>query len=543
MNDDLELVRQYALDQSEQAFETLVSRYIGLVYSAALRQVRDPGLAQEITQSVFVILARKAGSIRSGTILPGWLYRTTRYVAAAALKMQQRRERRELEVQMQAALPETDPAWEQLAPALDEAMAQLRDKDRDAILLRFFHNKSLREVGAAFGMNEYAAQKRVSRALEKLRKFFAKRGVASTTSAIGSAISANSIHAAPVGLVKIISVAALTQGAAASASTLTLAKGALKLMAWTKAKTAMVAGVVILLAAGTVTIPIYVHHAKRHPFNPDDFWATNYPKPDFNAGKHGDDLSNWTFPASPIQLCSISGLLNQCMNLTGWQYLIDKNVAAGNIQFGNAKPLNGEEWVAAFENALQSNKPQWYDPKTKKFRVENLVLIRYPDQKIVLVLPPEKAAQYQNLPAETTEAMAKKFEPAASETSDISPETAFLQESTNRLNLAKQWGLCCRIFAQEHNSLLPDNMAQLRDYTHGPRDTNWEMVSSGSLDSIRNPGATILLREKESRQGPDGAFVKAYTFVDGRARLETSPDGNFATLEQQRGFLVYRAGN
>jgi RNA polymerase sigma factor (sigma-70 family) len=256
MNDDLELVRQYARDQSEQAFEELVARYIGLVYSAALRQVRDPGLAQEITQSVFMILARKAGSLGSGTILPGWLYRTTRYVSSAALKMERRRERRELEVQMQAAEPETDPTWEQLAPALDEAMSQLRNKDRDAIVLRFFHNKSLREVGSAFGMNEYAAQKRVSRALEKLRKFFSKRGVNSTVEAITGAISACAIQPTPVGLAKTISTVAVAKGAAASASTLTLVKGVLNVMAWTKTQTAIIAGAIALLTVGVATVSI-----------------------------------------------------------------------------------------------------------------------------------------------------------------------------------------------------------------------------------------------------------------------------------------------
>jgi RNA polymerase sigma factor (sigma-70 family) len=135
MNDDMELVREYAARQSEQAFETLVSRNVGLVHSAALRQLRDPHQAEEITQTVFIILARKAGSLNPKTILPGWLYRTTRYVSAAAMKIQRRREYREQEAQMQAVIQEaqTSPAWEQMSPLLDEAMANLRVKDRDAI--------------------------------------------------------------------------------------------------------------------------------------------------------------------------------------------------------------------------------------------------------------------------------------------------------------------------------------------------------------------------------------------------------------------------
>ncbi|HUA67317.1 MAG TPA: sigma-70 family RNA polymerase sigma factor, partial [Candidatus Saccharimonadales bacterium] len=248
MNDDMELVREYAARQSEQAFETLVLRNVSLVHSAALRQVRDPHLAEEITQTVFIILARKAGSLDPKTALPGWLYRTTHYVSAAALKIQLRRERREQEAHMQAMIQETqtDPAWEQLSPLLDEAMAQLRDKDRDAIVLRYFQNRSLRDVGVVLGINEYAAQKRVGRALEKLRSIFVKRGINSTTAIITGAISANSVQDAPVMLAKTTTAVALAKGTTASASNLTLIKGALKVMAWTKTKIAVAAGIVAL---------------------------------------------------------------------------------------------------------------------------------------------------------------------------------------------------------------------------------------------------------------------------------------------------------
>jgi uncharacterized protein (TIGR03435 family) len=256
--DDMELVRQYAAHQSEGAFAALVSRHAGLVYSVALRQVRDPQLAEEITQGVFIILARKAGSLGDKTILPGWLYRTACYASRSALKREHRRQHREHEAYMQSTIDRagTDEAWEKISPLLEEAMLRLGRTDRDALVLRFFEGRSLIEVGAALGASEDAAKKRVNRALDKVRKYFSKRGVISSAAVIAGAISARSVQAAPPVLAKTVTALAVANGATAGGSTLTLINGTLKLMAWSKAKTAIVIGLGILLAAGTTTVTV-----------------------------------------------------------------------------------------------------------------------------------------------------------------------------------------------------------------------------------------------------------------------------------------------
>jgi len=251
------LLRQYAENNSDEAFAALVARHINLVYSVALRQAGNPDAAEEITQAVFIILARKAASLRHDQALTSWLFQTTRLMANNFIRGEARRRHREGEAYMQSIINEagTD-VWPRIAPLLDDAVAKLREKDRRAILLRFYEGRNLCEVGLALGASEEAAEKRVNRALEKLRKFFTKRGIDSTASTIAEQISANSVHAAPVALAKSVTAVAIAKGAAASGSTLALVKGTMKLMTWIKLKLLVGVSVCVILAGGAITIAL-----------------------------------------------------------------------------------------------------------------------------------------------------------------------------------------------------------------------------------------------------------------------------------------------
>jgi RNA polymerase sigma factor (sigma-70 family) len=252
-NDDITLLKQYA-EGDESAFTLLVERYINLVYSTALWHIRNPSHAEEITQAVFIVLTKKAKSISPKTILSGWLYQTAVLTASNFQRSEYRRQQREQEAYMQSTLTESDPAsWEQIAPLLNEAMGRLGEADRNAIVLRFFENKTPQEVATTLKLNEVTARKRVSRALEKLRKFFTKRGVVIPVAVLTAAISANSVQAAPVGLAATISATAV-KGAAVAATVSTLVKGTLKLMTYAKLKLALYIGAAIVLAGGATTV-------------------------------------------------------------------------------------------------------------------------------------------------------------------------------------------------------------------------------------------------------------------------------------------------
>ena len=259
--DDAELLSRYALDGDEAAFSDLVQRCLPLVYSAALRQVRRPEIAEEVAQVVFVILARKAKRLHRDVILSGWLYQTTRYACQRAIRTEMRRIKREREAAQQGAqMEQSENNWNSVEPMLDDLMARLREQDRLVLVLRFFEGQSLAQIGDRMGTSEDAAQKRVARALERLRTLFSKNSVQTSTAVLASLLGAHSVGAAPAGLAAGVVVAASSSAAAMAPLTATLLKSTINMMTWIKIKTLAPVGAAVAVAA---SVPMVGLHSQK----------------------------------------------------------------------------------------------------------------------------------------------------------------------------------------------------------------------------------------------------------------------------------------
>jgi RNA polymerase sigma factor (sigma-70 family) len=245
---DGELLQQYAQLGSEEAFTALVMRYLNFVYSSARRQVRSEAVARDVAQSVFIELAGKAKSLRADSHLGSWLHVVTRRKAIDALRRESSRSKREMEAVEAAALGASESPWAEIEPLLDQAVSSLSAGDRAAVLLRYFEDKSFREMGTILGISEDTAQKRLSRAVERLRGHFSTRGVRATAAAIAAGISANAVQAAPASL-----AAAVTTALSASGATLhhaALINAAKNITMTTTQKTMVVAALAAAIGGG-----------------------------------------------------------------------------------------------------------------------------------------------------------------------------------------------------------------------------------------------------------------------------------------------------
>src|ERR1700722_9872631 len=262
---DTELMQEYADSRSESAFAQLTRRHLNLVYSVALRYAGNAHDAQDIAQAVFLILARKIPDLRQRATLTGWLYETTRLTSRQRVRTRTRQQKRDQEAFMQSAPDHsaTNDAWHRLTPHLEDAMSRLAERDRALLALRFYENKTGAEAAALLGIGEQAAHKRTARALERLRKFFNRRGVALTAALIAAALSAKAIQAAPASLVAPITAAA-AKGSAIGASAASLAQATLRILFLAKWKTIFGIAAVALIVAGTAIVIVSI---KNKPFS------------------------------------------------------------------------------------------------------------------------------------------------------------------------------------------------------------------------------------------------------------------------------------
>jgi RNA polymerase sigma factor (sigma-70 family) len=233
---DHQLTRQFVEDRSEEAFRVIVSRYVNLVYSTGLRMVGDSHLADDVTQAVFIVFARKADSLKKKTVFASWFYRTTRFVAADLLRSENRRQDRERKAAEMNAINESanDPGWSDLAPELDRLMGRLGEKDRTAVVLRYFQQMESAEAAKVMGISEPALRKRLSRAVEKLRLLFKQRGIVAPAAALAAFLTADGAQAAPA--VVIEGVAGSVTGGAATDAGLGLADAGLRSLKLAKLK-------------------------------------------------------------------------------------------------------------------------------------------------------------------------------------------------------------------------------------------------------------------------------------------------------------------
>ncbi len=259
---DAQLIEAFRKSRAEAAFRSLVERHLPLVLGTARRITRDNSLAEETAQTVFILLARKASSLREGTIVSGWLYRTTCFVAQRASRNEQRRRRREQEAVAMQTQNQSSPPAPELAPHLDDALQQLSARERNAVLLRFYEERSIPEVGASLGISEEAAKKRVTRGLEKLRQFFSRRGTQITSAAFIAALTQETTKAA----VNAAIVSKVTATALAPAASSALLLDVLSAWRWTKIKLLLgtISGIVATALLISQTLPGN-HHRPSAP--------------------------------------------------------------------------------------------------------------------------------------------------------------------------------------------------------------------------------------------------------------------------------------
>jgi RNA polymerase sigma factor (sigma-70 family) len=472
---DQQLLRDYAERRSEAAFAELVRRHIDLIYSAALRMVCDSHLAEDVTQGAFVALARSAPQLTGRAVLYGWLHRTAQNIAAQTVRTDVRRRAREQEAAAMNELlaNESDAAWQRIAPHLDAALGELSEADRDAVMLRYFERKSAQEMAQVLGVSDEAAQKRVTRAVERLREFFAKRGVNVGASGFVVVLSANAVQAAPVGLAVTISTAATIAGSTLATTVAT--KTALTTMNWINAKS-IAAIVASVLVAGGSTYLIQEERAIRLRTEHQELSALQAKL----AEERDAALS--AAQAESNEVSALRKEQTELLRLRSEVGILRKHTN----ELGNLRQANSQLQAALAEAGKATRKPE------TESELEQRIL--RPRLAKIMTLP---LLMYAN---ENQGVFPADFELASAYFREAVQADPFLGDESKFLEAT-------RLFEIVY---------------HGPKDT------------VTDSGSMILIREKQARQRPDGRWERAYGFADGHGEVRVELDGRVDAWERLR---------
>ena len=472
---DAQLLREYAICGEDAAFSELVHRHTNLVYSAALRQVGSPETAAEIAQNVFLGLARGAQSLAprlpEEASLAGWLCRSTRNLSLNFRRDEFRRQSRHRKVMEQLVTTSEDaPDWERLCRVLDDAMSELNEADYDLLVLRFYKSLDYRRVGAAMGLSDDSAQKRVSRALEKLRQLLTRRGIPTSAAALSVVIAANAVHAAPAGLAVTISSAALAS-AAPPASTLIAAT---KAIAMTALQKSIVAATVVALAG------MEFYQARQASQLHEQVQTLQQQQGPLAAQNHQllqerDDLAR-QLSAARISNDQPSGSVNELLRLRGEVTRLRQS-AQELAQLKAAAAATGND--PAIEATLKS----WATLATQlRARLEQM-----PDKKI-----PELQLLTQ-----------KDWFDAIKNSKQLETDTDFREALHNLRNSAKQaFGDLAtdaiKKYAQANGGALPGDLSQLKPFFEKPVDdatlARYSLLQTGKMSDA--PPNAYLVGEK-----------------------------------------------
>jgi RNA polymerase sigma factor (sigma-70 family) len=491
MTDDTQLLSRFARGGDEGAFCELVRRHLDLVYSAALRQLNgDVHLAQDVTQTVFTDLARKGRSLPRGLVLSGWLYEAARLAAAKAVWGERRRRFREQEAAaMHDPTPESTPDWEQLRPVLDTAIAELSATDRNAVLLRFFERKDFNAVGVALDLSEDAAQKRVARALDKLRAKLARRGITLSASALAVAITGGAIQSAPAGLA--VSVATASLAGASAVATTGLAANLFQAMATMKLK--LIAAAVVAAAVGT---PLVVQHHANEALRAE----------------------NAVLREHTNQLAELNQLREEKQRL-----IEEVKAEAARPQAEHEELLRLRGQVTSLRRAAQEN-------------------VRLQTERDNLTLRLQKASNAVN-PPPAEETPEKAEETPEKKLTKAKMNFASRWGAALRLFAEKNDGQFPRSldeaapFLQVVDATYPKEGERVRvaAVQYGARDDQFEIVWQGSLKELKRPPQNVIvMRERQPFRLENGHWARTYLFAGGHSEIASSTDGDFTAWEKER---------